>query len=295
MTSTFNEAHVRRSAIGRFAEQAHAEPEVSLPKPKVDSTYVFGTLKIANPVFDQATPEMWREINDRVNDSLNFTTTNIIAIGNEVWRETHGVTADQEQAYRTALRRVRANIDEETAEAIEEYVNTRITNSQPLPPLPAMSAPVPDGKTVPMPVDDWRVRAGEVFDLVESKGKTFHRFRPGIHPADSQHMRLQFDRPISDEEIEHLMQASGYAWASKVRGERLDIWHERDTPNSFVVFADMNKTVRSSQTNAADEFQENLNELLADGSVILGNGTRKVEPFDEPIEFELYFDMVHED
>lgn len=152
------------------------------------------------------------------------------------------------------------------------------------------------------------VQAGEVFDQVrvfdqeagDTEGMVFHRRRDGVWPDWPYAMRFQADRPLTAAEVAHCAQLIGYTYRSEVRGE--SIGHpQRDSPYSFVIYADTTKT-RSDDIGAAlERFEGNLPDLLRDGSPVRTTdrsgpgtkGTRLVDGFGASVPtFELYYDSV---
>lgn len=118
----------------------------------------------------------------------------------------------------------------------------RIMSAKPLPSVVAAPVgPVPDGITAPVPADDPRVQAGEVFDQVEvDNWGTFHRRRAGVAPGTPYAMRIQANRELDDDEKRRLAGLIGYAYRSTVAGEPLGDPYS-DSPYSFVVSSDMSR------------------------------------------------------
>lgn len=162
--------------------------------------------------------------------------------------------------------------------------------------------PLPDGKSAPVPGDDPRLQAGEVFDKVESDWGTFHRRREGVHPGTPYAMRLQANRPLSDAEKSQVAGLVGYAYRSTIAGESLGN-PESDSPYSFMVGADMTKSRRDDLGIALEEFEERFPQMIQEGSPVRSTnksgpgtaGTRLVEGFNDPaLKFEIYYDDVSE-
>ncbi|MCU6479010.1 hypothetical protein [Arthrobacter sp. A2-55] len=168
---------------------------------------------------------------------------------------------------------------------------------------PGLSKPErvdPDGRTLPVPVDDPRVQGGQVFDkIVDRDGTEFFRRREHVWPDEPYAMRLQANRPLSAQESEHLAQLMGYAYAAEVRGERMGT-PQMDTPYSFIVPADTTKS-RSDDVGAAlSRFETGLPQLFKAGSPQRTTnrsgpvGSRLVEPFGD-LTFELFYDSVSDE
>ncbi|XKH58451.1 hypothetical protein LG293_17675 (plasmid) [Citricoccus nitrophenolicus] len=160
------------------------------------------------------------------------------------------------------------------------------------------AAPLPMGTPAdPVSSSDSRVQAGEVFDTVESDGQVFHRRRDGVYPDYPYAMRIQADRPISDEELSHIASLTGYSLAATRQGEPMSD-PDRDTPYSFTVHAD---TTKGRQGRSLDRFEEHLETYLSEGSPVRKTdragagtaGTRLIEGMgaDTP-KIELYYDQV---
>jgi hypothetical protein len=152
----------------------------------------------------------------------------------------------------------------------------------------------------PVYVDHPEIQAGAVRDKVLSADGTteFRRRRDGVHPNEPYQMRFQTSRPIDDDEMHQMAGLVGYAYASKVRGESLDD-PVRDSPYSFVVYADTTKSRRDDLGQALEEFEAELPKMVRDGSPIRTTdrtgpaGTRAVLGLNDPgLTFETYYDSV---
>mgnify|MGYP003631087714 CR=1 FL=1 len=142
---------------------------------------------------------------------------------------------------------------------------------------------------------DFRVQAGEVFDSVRTAdGTVFHR-ATGINWADEpQAVRLQANRPLSDEELGQISDLTKYALASSVHGEALGE-PERDTPYSFVLGHDFTK----GSPDRAGVFEAGLARIVTEGSPPLKTnrkgpiGSQTVPGTgDQSLKFEIYYDSV---
>lgn len=150
-------------------------------------------------------------------------------------------------------------------------------------------------------VDHPEIQSGAVRDKVLSADGTtvFRRRREGVFPVEPYQMRFQTSRPIDDDEMQQMASLVGYAYASKVRGEPLDD-PVRDSPYSFVVYADTTKSRRDDVGQALKEFEAELPKMVRDGSPIRTTdrtgpaGTRAVLGLNDPVlTFETYYDSVY--
>lgn len=113
-------------------------------------------------------------------------------------------------------------------------------------------------------------------------------------------IRLEANRPLSDEEIKTAARALGYAYRSTVAGESLSD-PTRDSSHSFALHADTTKSRRDDLGVALDDFHETLPGTLRDGSPVRTTdragrgtkGTRLTEGLNDPdLTFEIYYDSV---
>lgn len=173
----------------------------------------------------------------------------------------------------------------------------QLVRDRPLPALEAdifavpRSEPVPDGKTVPVPHDDPRLQAGEVFDVVLAEDTVFVRSSIAGHPQDTQAIRFQANRPLTEAEAYALSGVVGYANSSAIGGEPLDnpaYGPSRDTPFSFIAHIDTNK----GRQGNFEKFEDMIPDLIANGSKPRSTqgGTRAIEPFgDTDLKLEIYY------
>jgi len=159
---------------------------------------------------------------------------------------------------------------------------------------------VPDGSV--MPVEHPAVQGGAVFDAVSVDDQVFHRRRDTVFPGEPYAIRLQANRPLTDDEARHVAGAMGYAYRATVAGEPLGM-PQRDTPYSFVVSADTTKSARDDLGVALEAFEDMLPTMIDEGSSVRKTdragagtkGTRLVEGMHEPdLAFEVYYDDVYD-
>lgn len=294
---------------GQFAATTHAEPSLGLAGPRVDAGYVSEVLR-ALPWRRTTSTEMTEEIAERLNRSRNFSDQNVADTADAVWRETHGHTAKEETNFQFALDTLRAAGEEDAAADVQSYVNGRLKKAYadgatsgkhadnpynvPAAAAPApysYTEPVPDGKTIPVPHDDARVQAGEVFDRVLAEDRVFNHSSISGYPQDTQAIRFQANRPLTDAEAYTLSGVVGYANSSAIGGEPCDnpaYGPSRDTPYSFIAHIDTNK----GRQGNFEKFEEMLPDLITHGSAPRSTkgGTRAIEPFgDSDLKLEVYY------
>jgi hypothetical protein len=182
----------------------------------------------------------------------------------------------------------------------EAHPSGFMARSAPAPVLNRSDEPPEPG---PMSSTSPEVQAGKVYDtvVVESAGysTTFHRRRDGVFADWPYAMRLQANRPLTDDEARQFAGLVGYAYRSTIAGESIGM-PEQDTPYSFVVSADMTKTQRDDLGMALEDFENTLPGTVRDGSPVRKTdragsgtkGTRLVEGLGEGLRFEVYYDSA---
>lgn len=160
--------------------------------------------------------------------------------------------------------------------------------------------PRPDGKHFPVPADDPRLQAGEVFDKVMAEGRTFTRSQDGNWPNYPGAIRIQANRPLTDAEAYSLSGVVGYANSAAIGGEPLDdknVGPSRDTAYSFIAHID---TTKGRQGNF-EKFEAMIPDILANGTKPRTGtsagpiGSQAIPAFNEPgLKIEIYYDDVIE-
>lgn len=121
-----------------------------------------------------------------------------------------------------------------------------------------------------------------------------------LHPDTPSAMRLEANRPLTDDEMQRAAQLLGYSYATTVRGENMDEPH-RDSDRSFVVAADTTKSRSDDLGEAMWHFENNLPDMMRNGSPVRTTdragagtkGTRLVEGLADPeLTFTIYYDDV---
>lgn len=129
-----------------------------------------------------------------------------------------------------------------------------------------------DGTTAEA-VDSPAVQRGEFFDaVVDRDGTVYRRWNPAEladehFPWESHAMRFQASRPLTDEELNHIAGAVGYGYRVTIDGE-LGQRPLRDSPYSFTIFADATKSRRSDLAAAFEDFPEELQKMVTEGSPV---------------------------
>jgi hypothetical protein len=206
---------------------------------------------------------------------------------------------------RAAREKLRAVLDRNDIGIITDELG-QIVRDRPLPALEAdifavpdtstrlhvlRPEPVPDGKTVPVPHDDPRLQAGEVFHRVLAEDGVFVHSSISGYPQDTQAIRFQANRPLTDAEAYALSGVVGYANSSAIGGEPCDnpaYGPSRDTPFSFISHIDTNK----GRQGNFEKFEEMIPDLIANGSKprVTQDGSRAIEPFGDPdLKLEVYY------
>ncbi|GAA4034610.1 hypothetical protein GCM10023063_18440 [Arthrobacter methylotrophus] len=276
---------------GQFAATAHAEPSVALRAPAVQSEFVTDRLHNLG-LLDQLTDDQIHGVTTKLNDSLDFTDRNIEETAELVHFLDHGYsiqTAREAQAGVSKLRELGLTDEADSLELIRTAQVAKALHA-PRHAL-AQAEPVPDGKTEPVPLGDPRLQSGEVFDRVKVHDIVFNHASISGYPQDTQAIRFQANRPLTDAEAYTLSGVVGYANSSAIGGEPLDdpsVGPQRDTPYSFIASIDTNK----GRQGNFEKFETMLPELIANGSAPRSTkgGTRAIEPFGDPdLKLEVYY------
>jgi hypothetical protein len=317
MTDKNPNRHLSGSKGGQFAEKHYSEAaNVTLAGPPAVSPDFLAWRLEHHGYAEHLNPEHVEDISGRLNESLDLSDKNIAATANEVYTASSGHSLDDAVAATAGLARLREEGQGGAADAIERMIDSSVRSraadeedaDSMVFTVPETgrkirvekAKPLPDGKTVPVPADDPRLQAGEVFDKVESDWGTFHRRREGVFPNTPYAMRLQANRPLSENEKKQMAGLVGYAYRTTVAGESLGD-PDSDSPYSFMVSADMTKSRRDDLGIALEEFEEKLPEMIQEGSPVRKTnqagpgtaGTRLVEGFNDPgLKFEVYYDEV---
>lgn len=300
---------------GRFAAKDNAPGPALAAKPMVDDAFVEDYLA-SQPRYAGTTAEMVEAITGRLNETRNFSDEHLEQVADEVWLQNRGVTPAEESGFGAAMDRVRA-ADPQAWETISAYLKAKedfaegSTFAPPEPPMGMEAAPgpgtargsgavkaVPDGITEPVSSLDPRFQNGEVFDRIVIRGQEFRRAgSEDVSPWDTQAIRLQASRPLSEMEAYKLAGVVGFANRKALGGESLSApgaAPERDSPFSFISPIDTAKGRRSDFAM----FEDLIPDIVANGSEVRSTdrsgpgtrGTRLIEPFTEPdLKVSIYY------
>lgn len=114
--------------------------------------------------------------------------------------------------------------------------------------------------------------------------------------GDTYKVRMQFDREITDEEMQRACQLLGYQYRSAVAGESLGD-PIRDGANSFNVYADFTKSRRDDLGDAYYDLENGIGTMIKEGSPIRKTdrsgpgtkGTRLVDGLGDGLNPQLYY------
>jgi hypothetical protein len=281
---------------GHFGGRRRADDTVDL-QPAIKSTDVESWLSI-NSLY-LSTPGV-TEMTARLNAGGSDSTPRRVDVFRAVHKDTFGFSHEDATALSDIAENLRGSGDERSSEALYSVLRAAQKNVDPaFTPSAVPPAPVGDGtRENPVSALDPAVQRGVVFDnVVTEDGTVFSRSRDGVYPDWPYAVRIQANRPLTDEEVEHLGSSTAYALGATVRGETLS-GGERDSPYSFILSHDSTK----GNGEGFDKFESQLPEIVADGSLLRTTdrsgagtaGTRAVQalPDAEGLVFEIYYDSV---
>lgn len=296
-------------AGGEFTAYGHSDnvPALSAPTTNEDFvSYRLGEFGFTGHMDDGEIIQVTAELNA----SRDFRDENITAVADRVHLETVGYTLTDAVAAEEGLGHLALLGHEDEAAALRRVIAAAGPATAPEadifdipePRLHVLRPAETDGVTVPVPANDPRLIAGQVFDKVTAPdGTVFHRRRDGVYPNEPYAMRVQANRPLREEEKLQMAGLLGYAYAAQVRGEGFSM-PESDSPYSFIVSVDTTKSRSDDLGAAMRRFENAIPGMLREGSparktAVKGPvGSRAVEGFNEPdLAIEVYYDSVIED
>jgi len=136
---------------------------------------------------------------------------------------------------------------------------------------------------------DSRIQNGEVFDTITSNGILFERSREDIEPSyytDS--IRLQFSRPLSEEETKAARDLVAYAWKAQIRGTKQLGEAEQDSPYSFIAEADVQASPRRNPVSALRYMEGDIHDYIANGTS-QQNESLRIPAVDSDLRVEVYY------
>lgn len=100
-----------------------------------------------------------------------------------------------------------------------------------------------------------------------------------VKPDEFYEMRIKANRPLMDEEIQHLLALVDYSWVTTVKAPAVEFLG-RTGKKSFAVATEMDKSFSHDPLGRAQEFIDGLNAFIATGSPERKTKqyTRAVEP-----------------
>lgn len=276
---------------GQFAHAAHAESAVSLQAPTVGPDFVAGRLEEFGLPTD-ITGQHLDQVVDRLNYSRDFSDVNIVAVANELHARDHGFTLHDVVRAQEGIDVLRSTGHNVHAGALQRILQSKLDGGAGGAVDSSGSAgPIPDGKTVPVPANDPRVQAGQVFERVAAENSVFVHSSVSGYPQDTQAIRFQANRPLTDSEAYALSGIVGYANRAAVGGEPLDDPQHgpsRDSPYSFIAHIDTNK----GRQGDFEKFEAMIPGIIEEGTAPRASrgGTRAIEPFGDPdLKLEIYY------
>lgn len=311
--STPTQARVDRGVPsgGEFTAFGHSDNVPALSAPTTNDDFVSYRLGEFGFSGRMAAGEIAR-VTAELNASRDFRDENITAVADRVHLETVGYTLTDAVAAEEGLGHLTLFGHEDEAAAIRRVLAA--AGPAKTPEADIFSVPdtdtrlhvlrpeEADGVTVPVPANDPRLIAGQVFDKVTCPdGRVFHRRREGVYPNEPYAMRIQANRPLREEEKLQMAGLLGYAYAAQVRGEGFSM-PASDSPYSFIVDVDTTKSRSDDLGAAMGRFEKDIPRMLLEGSPARKTplkgpiGSRAVEGFNEPdLSIEVYYDSVNED
>lgn len=298
-------------AGGEFTAHGHSDNVPALSAPTTSEYFVSYRLGEFGFTGHMAAGEI-AQVTAELNASRDFRDENITAVADRVHLETVGYTLTDAVAAEEGLGHLALLGHEDEAAALRRVIAAAGPGNAPeadifdIPGtgtrLHVLRPAEADGVTVPVPANDPRLVAGQVFDKVTAPdGTVFHRRREGVYPNEPYAMRIQANRPLREEEKLQMAGLLGYAYAAQVRGEGFSM-PESDSPYSFVVDVDTTKSRSDDLGAAMGRFENDIPRMLLEGSparktAVKGPvGSRAVEGFNEPdLAIEVYYDDVIED
>ena len=305
---------------GRFAPKVSGQgPSLAPAAPSVDSLFVENHLASA-PRYEGTTPDMVEEITERLNRTRNFSDEYLEQVADEVWLMRRGVTPGEEENFSEAMDKVKGS-DPESWETIMSYIQAKNDFAdgftfappetamgmegepgRPATQTAALQSPpaAPDGVSAPVSSSDPRFQNGEVFDRVLIKGREYRRAGSAdASPYDTQGIRLQASRALTDREAYTIAGILGHANREAIGGETLSpagAAPERDSPYSFLAPIDTTKGRRQN----FELFEALIPDIIANGTAVRSTdrsgpgtkGSRKIEPFGDPdLKVSLYYEV----
>jgi hypothetical protein len=302
MTQAQQAQQHNRDTGGRYSTKSHSEaqgiqlPPLELVSDEAATHAVHDATALTEPELEAIGPE----VVEVIKRTRNFTPQHIRAVTSQIGYQRLGYDPVGASAIRHAV----SQMEPEAAHYARNFLNHRhpqafddqhsAVHHATSKPAPEQEHPLgsPDN---PISATSDAVQAGEVFDTVVSKGRTYHRSRENMSPIEPQAIRLQADRELTDDEVMKVAQITGYSLRSVGHGEGASD-PVRDSPHSFILY---NDTTKGGQYKRLDRFQSLLHTYVHQGTPIRSSnkkgpgteGTRKIEGFGRQApKLEIYYD-----
>lgn len=135
------------------------------------------------------------------------------------------------------------------------------------------------------------VEGRRYFRLGETEGAT--ALEAPVMAQDFTSMLFEADRDLTGQEVYHLSSLIGFLWKTTVKGERLtDII--KVNSRSFVIKAALADSRSGNPYGRFDEFSEQLNDFIAEGSPVRTIGTQLVKGI-EDVTLSIWLDNVSQE
>lgn len=133
-----------------------------------------------------------------------------------------------------------------------------------------------------------RLKGTDYFRLGETDGAT--GIEGPVVATEFESMVFQADRDITDEELYQLSGLLGFLWKMTVKGERLTDVTRLDE-RMFLIRASIASSTSRNAYARFDDFVEQMNEFVADGSPVKKDGSQLVEGV-ENVKLSIWVDSV---
>lgn len=114
---------------------------------------------------------------------------------------------------------------------------------------------------------------------VDGPTRKLFKVEGDIRPDEFYEMRIKANRPLTDEEVKHLLALADYSWTVTTKAPALEFLG-RTGKKSFAVATELDKSFSHDPLGRAQEFINGLNAFIATGSPErkTKQNTRAVEP-----------------
>lgn len=152
-------------------------------------------------------------------------------------------------------------------------------------------------------ISDEIVQSGNVVDVLKVDKTLFFRRTENVEPRFPTKIRVQFNRKITEKDVEKLTRIIGYA--SNVHTGKKNVFSPvRDSEFSFVLDFDIwkNTKMKRSSIEHIEGFEEDFKKFVTEGTPVrktnrsgpATKNTRLIEGFQEPkLALEIFYDGVY--